>query len=121
MSADIATTECTAAGEARWRMLATPLELPFHPGVEGFLAGLKTTDYLTALLGKKMARERGAFEGIHQTRGGEILEGTTSNVFLLRGGRLETPPLSRGILAGITRERVLTLAHSAGLRPRESA
>ncbi len=94
--------------------------LPFHAGLGGYLAGLKTTDYLTAALGKWMARERGAFEGIYQTRAGEILEGTTSNVFVVRDGRLETPPLARGVLAGITRARVLRLARSAALRPREA-
>lgn len=83
--------------------------LGFHPGHDGLLQGLKTTDYLTAAIGKTIARERGAFEGLYQ-RKGEILEGTTSNLFVVRRGRVKTPALSRGILAGTTRDRVIALA-----------
>ena len=89
--------------------------LPFHPGLDGYLSGLKTTDYLTALVGKAMASERGAFEGIYQTRTGQILEGTTSNVFIMRRGVVETPSLRHGILAGITRGHVLEIARQAGM------
>jgi branched-chain amino acid aminotransferase len=87
--------------------------LPFHPGLDGYLSGLKTTDYLTALVGKAIARERGAFEGIYLTQTGKLLEGTTSNVFIVRRGVVETPPLRHGILAGITRGHVLEVARQA--------
>ena len=93
--------------------------LPFHPGSNGYLSGVKTTDYLTAILGKAMAREQQAFEGLYCTADGRILEGTTSNVFLIRGNRLLTPPLAAGILPGITRARVLEIAGRAGLRASE--
>ena len=103
-----------------WHQSGVPVVLlPFHPGLDGLLGGLKTTDYLTALMGKMLAREHGAFEGIYQTASGEVLEGTTSNVFLANGRRLETPPLSRGILPGITRERVLAIARRNGFAVRE--
>lgn len=93
--------------------------LPFHPGLGGFLAGRKTIDYLTALVGKTIARRRGAFEGIYSTPEGELLEGTTSNLFLVKGRRLVTPPLRRGVLPGITRGIVLRLARRAGLETAE--
>ena len=103
-----------------WQQSGVPVVLlPFHPGLDGLLGGLKTTDYLTALMGKMLAREHGAFEGIYQTASGEVLEGTTSNVFLANGRRLETPPVSRGILPGITRERVLAIARRNGFAVRE--
>ncbi len=103
-----------------WQQSGVPVVLlPFHPGLDGLLGGLKTTDYLTALMGKMLAREHGAFEGIYQTASGEVLEGTTSNVFLANGRRLETPPVSRGILPGITRERVLSIARRNGFAVRE--
>lgn len=92
--------------------------LGFHPGHDGLLEGLKTTNYLTAAIGKTLARERGAFEGLYQRRG-EILEGTTSNLFVVRRGRVRTPALSRGILAGTTRDRVIALAHEHGIGIRE--
>ena len=93
--------------------------LPFHPGLGGLLRGIKTTAYLTAMLGKIMARERNAFEGIYQTPSGEVLEGTTSNLFLLDGREMATPPVGRGILAGITRQRVLAIARQSAFRVHE--
>ena len=93
--------------------------LDFHPGVRGLLEGLKTTDYLTAALGKTLARARGAFEGIYRTKAGEILEGTTSNVFTVQDGCLVTPGVPRGVLPGTTRDRVLSLARGAGIPIRE--
>jgi aminodeoxychorismate lyase len=93
--------------------------LPFHPGRGGLLAGVKTTAYLAAVIGKEAARRRGAFEGIYTTEDGEVLEGTTSNLFVVRNGRLLTPPASSGILAGVTRRTVLALARRAGLRVAE--
>jgi branched-chain amino acid aminotransferase len=105
---------------SKWQHAGVPVVLlPFHPGLGGLLGGIKTTDYLTALVGKSLAREHGAFEGIYQTPSGEVLEGTTSNVFLVSGRRVETPPVSRGILPGITRERVLSLARRNGFTVRE--
>ncbi len=93
--------------------------LPFHPGSGGLLAGVKAVDYLTAALGKTIARERGAFEGIYRTGSGELLEGTTSNLFVVRRDRLLTPPLGRGVLPGVTRGIVMRLAEKAGLRALE--
>jgi branched-subunit amino acid aminotransferase/4-amino-4-deoxychorismate lyase len=93
--------------------------LGFHPGAGGLLEGLKTTDYLTAAIGKTLAQERHAFEGLYQTQSGEILEGTTSNVFVVSHRGLMTPALSRGVLPGTTRDRVLLLARRAGMSVRE--
>jgi branched-chain amino acid aminotransferase len=46
---------------------------------------------------------------------GRVLEGSTSNVFLVSGGRLVTPPEEIGILAGITRAHVLQIASKLGI------
>ena len=89
--------------------------LPFHPGLAGLLAGVKTTDYLTAMIGKQRARRAGAFEGIYTGGGGEVFEGTTSNLFVVRRGRLATPPLAAGILPGVTRAQVLRIAREEGI------
>jgi len=93
--------------------------LPFHPGLGGYLSSVKTTDYLTAALGKALARRNGAFEGIYMTRAGRLLEGTTSNVFVIRGRSLETPPLGGDVLPGVTRGIILALARADGFRVRE--
>ena len=95
------------------------LLLPFHPGLGGYLSSVKTTDYLTAALGKALARERGAFEGLYVTKSGRILEGTTSNLFVLRGRSLATPPLEGNVLPGVTRGKVLEIARASGFAVRE--
>lgn len=73
----------------------------------GALAGLKTTSYADNVRALAYARERGATEAIFRNVSGNLCEGTGSNVFVVLDGRLVTPPLSAGPLAGITRELVL--------------
>jgi len=90
--------------------------LPFARG--GFLSEHKTLDYLPAVIGKTLASRRRAFEALYVTPHKRVTEGTTSNVFAIFGERLLTPPVS-GILAGITRKHVLSLAEQAGLKPAE--
>lgn len=50
---------------------------------------------------------------------GYITEGSTSNIFFVRGGILRTPALRCGILAGITRGLVLELAEGLGIATEE--
>ena len=45
-----------------------------------------------------------------------MAEGSSSNIFLVNGGMLVTPPLESGVLPGITREVVLQLAQSLGIK-----
>lgn len=51
---------------------------------------------------------------------GEVAECTGDNIFLVRGGRLTTPPLEAGVLEGVTRDAVLELACKAGIPTSES-
>jgi branched-chain amino acid aminotransferase len=78
-------------------------------------AGAKATNYLASLLALDDVRQRGCQEAIILGGSGEVLEGTTSNVFLVQGGELHTPSLSTGILEGITRRTVLEVAKQAGV------
>lgn len=71
------------------------------------VAGLKTTSYAENVVGFAAAAARGATEALFANTVGHLCEGTGSNVFVGIGGRLVTPPLSAGPLAGITRELVL--------------
>jgi branched-chain amino acid aminotransferase len=71
------------------------------------LDGLKTLSYAANMLAGRLARERGADEGLFVTPHGRVLEGPTWTLFWVRDGRLLTPPLSEHILASITRARVL--------------
>ena len=51
---------------------------------------------------------------------GNISEGASSNFFIVRDGRIFTPPLSLGILAGVTRATVFALAAEMGAKVEES-
>lgn len=73
----------------------------------GALTGLKTTSYAENVMALARASEAGASEAIFPNTVGNLCEGTGSNIFVGVDGRLVTPPLSSGCLAGITRELVL--------------
>lgn len=73
------------------------------------LVGVKSTSYGENVVALAHARERGAGEAIFANLTGHLCEGTGTNVFVGIGGRLLTPPLSSGCLAGVTRELVLEL------------
>ncbi len=79
------------------------------------LVRLKTLNYLENLLGKQEAAAAGADEGIFLNLKGEVAEGTISNIFLvLEDRQITTPPPESGLLPGITREWVITLAGKLG-------
>jgi branched-chain amino acid aminotransferase len=81
--------------------------VPWPRNERGALNGLKTTSYGDNAKALAYAHEHGGAEAIFGNLAGNLCEGTGSNVFLVRGGRLITPPLSSGCLAGITRALVL--------------
>ena len=81
--------------------------------------GAKTSNYLGAVLALHEVKQRGAAEALVVGPGGEVVEGATSNVFLVRGGVLVTPPLAAGILAGITRKLIIEIAKELGISVRE--
>ncbi len=82
-------------------------------------AGAKIGNYLIAVLAMRRAGQCGANEALILDAQQRVLEGATSNVFLVHGGELSTPPLATGILAGITREVVLEAAHNLGVPLRQ--
>lgn len=81
---------------------------------ERFMPQAKTLNYLPAVLGYKYARQAGAYEAIF-VEGGFVREGTTSNIFMVRGGILYTPKLFR-VLDGITRKTIIELAKKARIK-----
>lgn len=76
---------------------------------------VKSGNYLNSIMALAEAQRLGAYEAIMLGPDGRVAEGSTSNVFAVRGGVLTTPALMTGILAGITRQRVIELARGAGL------
>jgi branched-chain amino acid aminotransferase len=78
-------------------------------------AGAKVGNYLAAVLAIDAARRAGAEEALFVDPDQRVLEGSTSNVFAVRGQRLITVPEELGILPGITRAHVLRLASELGI------
>jgi branched-chain amino acid aminotransferase len=81
--------------------------VPWPRNERGAMAGIKTTSYAENVKALAHAKARGCTEAIFATTTGQLSEGTGSNVFVALGGRLVTPPLSAGCLAGVTRALVL--------------
>lgn len=75
----------------------------------------KLGDRRSAVLSGARARSAGAYEALRCDADGQILEGTTSTFFWVRQGRVETPPLAAGVLAGITRAKILAVAAEQGV------
>lgn len=77
---------------------------------------VKSVNLLPNCLAKQLADEAGAQEALLIESDGTLTEGTASNAFIVKHGRLVTPPADQRILSGITRRYVLTLAGKLGLR-----
>jgi branched-chain amino acid aminotransferase len=76
-------------------------------------------NYLNAQLIKMEAIENGYAEGLVLDVDGNICEGSGENIFIYKKGILYTPPLSSGMLPGITRSVVLRFAEDEGIETRE--
>ncbi len=85
------------------------------------LSRVKALPYLDNLLALSEARAHGADEALLLNTRGAVACATVANVFIIRDGRLETPPVSDGALPGTMRALVLSLASQAGLAPVENS
>ena len=95
------------------------LILPWRRDRRNPLLAVKSLNYLENRYGLQEARKRGFDEAIFLNHEGEFCEGSFSNLFLIRGESLLTPPLTAGLLAGITRAFILQSANLLGLDCRE--
>jgi branched-chain amino acid aminotransferase len=75
---------------------------------------LKTGNYLESVLAVREARRAGAHEALLRDAVGRVTEGSSSNVFTVRSGRVGTPPVAAGLLPGITRAALLELLRADG-------
>lgn len=66
--------------------------------------------YMNSIFAKLEAKSHGYDEAILLNEDGHVCEGTGENLFIVRNGVISTPPLSDGLLEGITRDSVLTIA-----------
>ncbi len=83
--------------------------------------GVKSGNYLNNILALAEARRHGADEAVMLSPSGLVAEGSTSNVFIVASGAIVTPPVAVGLLAGITRARIIELAREAGFAVNEVA
>jgi len=76
---------------------------------------IKSNNLLNNALAMQEAYRRGADEALMLNQAGQVTECSQSNVFIVKDGALATPPLSAGLLPGITRQFVLDLAWKIGV------
>lgn len=73
------------------------------------------SNYMNSQLIKMEAIANGYSEGIALDQNGFVSEGSGENIFVVRDGKIVTPPLGASVLPGITRDTVLTLAGELGI------
>lgn len=81
--------------------------------------GMKHCNYLGSVLGAIDVTGRGADIGVCVDNDGFVAEGIAYNIFCVVGGKLLTPPTTRDILPGITRETIIELAHKHAIPVQE--
>jgi branched-chain amino acid aminotransferase len=81
--------------------------------------GIKSLNYLNNILAKIECNQADVQEGIMLTNGGMVSECTGDNIFIVKDGEVFTPPISAGILDGITRAAVIECAEDAGIEVSE--
>jgi branched-chain amino acid aminotransferase len=72
-------------------------------------------NYMNSQLIKMEALANGYTEGIALDAAGYVSEGSGENIFVVRDGKIHTPPLGASVLPGITRDAILTLARDLGI------
>ena len=87
--------------------LASIVTAPWTRNEHGALAGVKSISYAENVRALGYAAERAASEAIFPNTAGHVCEGTGSNIFLVFGDAVITPPLISGPLAGITRQLIM--------------
>ncbi len=76
---------------------------------------IKSLNYMNSILAKIEANGAGADDAILLDHRGFVSEGTVTNIFLVKGGKVSTPTSAAGILHGITRDRIIRLCSDLGV------
>ncbi len=85
------------------------------------LSRIKSLNYLDNLLARERARRTGADEALFLNTRGLLADGSATNIFIVRGGIILTPPVADGALPGVTRGAVLELAPAHGITVRQAS
>jgi branched-chain amino acid aminotransferase len=106
--------------ESLYREGARAVVVPMMRATRGGLdPRIKSSNLLTNLMALREAQRQKAYEALMLNPEGEVAEGSMSNLFLVAKGVVRTPPISAGILEGITRELVIEVAREKGSRVEE--
>ncbi|MGE9270161.1 MAG: branched-chain-amino-acid transaminase [Verrucomicrobiales bacterium] len=86
-----------------------------RPAPAALMPQVKSLNYLNNIMAKVEAIQAGALEGVMLNEQGYVAECTGDNLFIVKGGRIFTPPVSDGALDGITRQVIFDLATQLGM------
>ncbi len=101
-------------------MRALPIEMSRQgvkvitvPDIRWDRCDIKSLNLLPNVLAKQQAQDAKVFEPIF-VRDGLVIEGATSNIFIVKEGQLRTPERSHFVLSGVTQQQVINLAQEHG-------
>ena len=84
-------------------------------GINSMPPAIKATgNYLNSSFARIEANQHGYNEAVLLNEDGKVTEGTGENLFIVRDGVISTPPVSDGLLQGITRDSIMVLADDLG-------
>ncbi len=97
----------TMMEQASWPETTSVITVPWVRNERSAIVGAKTTSYAENVAALAAVQARGVSEALMANTTGLLCEGTTSNVFVVIDGVVQTPSLSSGCLPGVTRGLVL--------------
>lgn len=100
--------------EAKEKGMKTIISWVKRDPVDATSHEIKSMNYLNSILGKIEANMAGVDEAICLNKEGFICEGVGENIFMVKEGKIITPPISSGALDGITRTAIMRLAEKLG-------
>lgn len=101
-------------GEAKTKGITTIVSWVRRDPVDGTSHEIKSLNYLNSVMAKIEANMSGADEAICLDKNGCVAEGVGENIFVVKNGKITTPPTSTGALEGITAKAVMPLAKKLG-------
>ena len=100
--------------EAKEEGISTMITWVRRNAVDAATHEIKSLNYLNSVLAKMEATANGVDEAICLDKNGFVAEGVGENVFLVKDGKIFTPPSSTSALAGITAQLVIKFAKKLG-------
>ena len=108
------------SSEAKEKGIATMISWVRRNSVDAATHEIKSLNYLNSVLAKIEANANGADEAICLDKNGFVSEGVGENLFIVKNGKILTPPSSTGALAGITAQVIVKLAAKLGYEVTET-